>query len=110
MPEAGAQRTCRGHVLAKSASSQDSSDIVEGLCGANCRHNFFPTWEGVDDVYPKELLEEYTRKDAYSYNGKKMSEYEATQVQRKIERNIRKWQREFITMEAAGQDTTFSSV
>ena len=41
----------------------------------------------------------------YEYNGEKLTEYEATQKQRAIERNIRRWKREKIGMESAGQPT-----
>ena len=34
-----------------------------------------------------------------------MTEYEARQQQRKIERNIRRWKRENVAMQAAGLDT-----
>lgn len=42
----------------------------------------------------------------YIYNGKKLTEYEASQQQRVIERNIRRWKREYKGMEAAGLDTS----
>lgn len=46
----------------------------------------------------------------YEYNGQKLTAYEASQTQRKIERNIRRWKRENAAMKAAGQDTTESAV
>lgn len=55
-------------------------------------------------TYDKELLDEYQAKD-YEYNGVKMTEYEALQEQRKIERGIRRWKREQIALKAAGLDT-----
>lgn len=42
----------------------------------------------------------------YTYNGEKLTEYEASQKQRAIERNIRRWKREYKAMEAAGLDTS----
>lgn len=42
------------------------------------------------------------------YNGNLIDLYSATQKQRYIERQIRKWKREASAMEAAGQDATFS--
>lgn len=42
----------------------------------------------------------------YEYRGKKLTEYEAEQVQRGIERNIRKYKRRVVGLEAAGQDGT----
>ena len=41
----------------------------------------------------------------YTYDGIKMTEYEATQKLRSIERNIRRWKREYKAMEAAGLST-----
>ena len=41
----------------------------------------------------------------YEYNGQKLTEYEATQRQRQIERNLRRWKREFKAMEAANLPT-----
>jgi len=74
---------------------------VTGLCGANCRHTFYPFFEGDEPTYSKEELKSFN-KPKYTYNGKKMTEYEATQRQRYIERQIRRWKREKVGMEAAG--------
>lgn len=78
---------------------------VTGLCGANCRHNFYPFYEGIS-------RRAYTAKErkalnarTVEYNGEQVTEYEASQVQRKIERNLRRWKREKACMEAAGQST-----
>ena len=38
-----------------------------------------------------------------TYNGEKLTEYEASQRQRYIERQIRRWKREQQAMKAAGQ-------
>ena len=54
------------------------------------------------------MLEEYNAQ-TYEYNGQKMTEYEASQKQREIERNIRRWKRENKAMVAAGLDTTESA-
>lgn len=78
---------------------------VDGLCGANCRHNMFPFFEGESGAYSKRELEEYTRPDAVTYNGKSMSLYEAQQLQRYQERQIRRWKREYVCSQAAGIDT-----
>jgi len=76
----------------------------EGLGGWNCRHSFFPYFEGMEPVYPDSELAGMNEKK-YEYNGKKLTQYEAEQVQRNIERHIRKWKREFKAMEAAGLPT-----
>jgi hypothetical protein len=77
-----------------------------GLCGWNCRHNFFPFFEGLSDpAYAADKLREYNGK-MVTYNGKEMSLYDATQQQRYIERQIRRWKREASALDAAGQDNT----
>lgn len=76
-----------------------------GLGGWNCRHSFYPFFEGLSEpAYSKSELKQMTAKD-YEYNGEKITEYEATQKQRAIERHIRKWKREYKGMEAAGLPT-----
>ena len=45
-----------------------------------------------------------------TYNGRTLSYYDATQQQRYIERQIRRWKREYRMMDAAGQDTEKSSM
>lgn len=81
-----------------------------GLCGYNCRHNFFPFYPGLSiPAYSDEMLAEYAAKD-YLYNGKKYTEYEVSQMQRYYERARRRWKREYLMQEAAGLDTTESSV
>lgn len=74
-----------------------------GLGGWNCRHSFYPFYEGVSEpaYTPAEL--EKMNMPKYKHNGEDLTEYEATQIQRKIERNIRRWKRERAMMEAAGE-------
>ena len=76
----------------------------EGLGGWNCRHSMFPFFEGQDPTYTRQELEELNAKK-YTYNGEKLTEYEANQKQRYIERQIRRWKREYKAMEAAGLPT-----
>ena len=54
------------------------------------------------------MLEDYSAK-SIEYNGEKLTEYEALQKQRHIERNIRRWKREERAMNAAGLDSTEAS-
>lgn len=77
-----------------------------GLGGWNCRHSWFPFFEGISDpAYTAAELDEMNA-PKYTYNGEKLTEYEASQKQRAIERNIRRWKREYKAMEAAGLDTS----
>lgn len=54
------------------------------------------------------MLAQYEAKE-YEYNGRKMTEYEATQQQRYIERQIRRWKRENAALQAAGLDAAESA-
>lgn len=82
----------------------------DGFKGWNCRHDWFPFFEGLSEsTYPREKLREYENQTV-TYNGKTLSYYDATQQQRYIERQIRRWKREYQMMDAAGQDTTQASM
>lgn len=78
------------------------------LAGWNCRHSFFPYFEGSPRAYTGKQLAEMDKK-SIRYNGKRLTEYEASQQQRYIERQIRRWKREYTAMQAAGLDTYESS-
>lgn len=82
---------------------------IDGIFGVNCRHGWGPWDEGAERVWSEEKLRELNE-PKYEYNGQKLTAYEASQTQRKIERNIRRWKRENAAMKAAGQDTTESAV
>ena len=64
---------------------------VTGLMGANCRHMFYPYFEG----YSTPATRDWDTKE----NAKV---YEATQRQRVLERDIRKYKRRAIAADAAG--------
>lgn len=75
-----------------------------GLCGWNCRHSFFPVIEGLSDpAYSAQQLRELNARTV-TFDGEEMSLYDATQRQRYIERQIRRWKREESAMSAAGLD------
>lgn len=76
-----------------------------GLAGWNCRHTFFPYVPGASRSWTDKELAALDNKD-YEYNGVKMTEYEATQIQRGIEREIRKNKRIIAAIEAAGDDAS----
>ena len=61
---------------------------VTGLCGANCHHTFKPYYKGSSLTYSKSELEKF-KNETVEYNGKKISKYDATQMQRRMERQIR---------------------
>lgn len=79
-----------------------------GFKGWNCRHDWNPYFEGSPRAYTGETLKRFDE-PKYSYNGQRLTEYEAAQRQRGIERNIRRWKRENKAMEAAGLDGSESA-
>lgn len=81
---------------------------VDGLKGANCRHDFFPVIEGVDvPMYTKEELANIDP-PPFEYNGKRYTYYEATQKQRSMERAIRKTKREILAADKSGDKDRFT--
>lgn len=76
---------------------------VDGLEGANCRHRRFPWVEGVSErTYTNEQLEHIDDDHGCTFDGKDYTAYEATQMQRRIERTVRKLKREKAAYNAAG--------
>lgn len=73
---------------------------ITGLCGVNCRHSFYPFFEGIsENAYKESELKKYKQKTV-KYNGKDIPIYDATQIQRNIERRIRYWKRQVSALEA----------
>lgn len=76
---------------------------VDGLEGANCRHRRFPWVERVSErTYTDEKLEHIDDGLGCTFDGKACTAYEATQMQRRVERTIRKLKREKAAYMAAG--------
>lgn len=76
---------------------------VDGLEGANCRHRRFPWVEGVSErTYTDDQLKHIDDGLGCTYDGKTYTAYEATQMQRRVEREIRKLKREKAAYKAAG--------
>jgi len=61
---------------------------ITGLCGVNCRHTFSPYYKGSTKTYSSKELKDL-RNEKVNYNGEEISKYNASQIQRKLERNIR---------------------
>jgi len=74
---------------------------VDGLKGINCRHDFYPFFEGISE--PTTWPDEPKPKE---YRGKTYDYYHATQKQRKMERDIRATKREIEAQKAIGGDTS----
>lgn len=103
----------QGKVFSRSGKSRKYPDFVRatgygtgpGLCGWNCRHSFYPFFEGLSEAaYSRRDLDRMNRATV-RYNGKEMPLYEAQQHQRYQERQIRRWKREQVALEAAGLDS-----
>lgn len=96
--------TWQGKVFSYSGATQGYEDFrsatgygtVTGLCGANCRHSFYPYMEGVSE----NTMLEFDKNENNEL-------YEAEQEQRRLERNIRAWKRREQALESAGQDSSF---
>ena len=59
-----------------------------GFKGVNCGHDWYPYFKGSSRTYTQEQLKAW-KNEKVTYNGKKISKYEATQIQRRMEREIR---------------------
>jgi DNA-binding transcriptional MerR regulator len=76
---------------------------VDGLEGANCRHRRFPWVEGVSErTYTDKQLEHIDDGLGCTFDGKTYTAYEAAQMQRRVEREVRKLKREKAAYRAAG--------
>lgn len=80
----------------------------DGIGGINCRHSFYPYFEGSSELYTDNQLDEMNDQFMF-YEGHKMTQYEAEQNLRSMERNIRKWKRQ-ADMEKAGNIDNLSSL
>lgn len=68
----------------------------DGFGGWNCRHDWYPFFEGISSrAYSDDDLKRLNEKNI-EYNGKKYTEYEISQMQRKFERDIRSLKREAV--------------
>ena len=75
---------------------------VDGLEGANCRHHRHAFLEGVSErVYTDDELANIDPPPV-EFEGRTYSAYEATQMQRKMERTVRKLERRRAAYNAAG--------
>ncbi|MSS77392.1 hypothetical protein HV819_02180 [Anaerococcus sp. AGMB00486] len=77
---------------------------VTGFMGANCRHNWYPFFEGISEKeWTKEMLDDIDP-EPFEFDGKEYTYYEATQKQRQIERAIRKYKHRVMMYERLGDD------
>lgn len=78
---------------------------IDGICGINCKHSYYPYFEGYGQHYTQQDLDEMSSQTV-EYNGKTYTRYDAEERLRAMERNVRKYKRQALTQEAAGLDST----
>ena len=78
---------------------------IDGICGINCRHSYYPYFEGLEKHYTTDDLDEMA-KQTVTFDGKEMTRYDAEEKLRYMERNVRKYKRRAIVQEAGGVDNT----
>nr|DAV98844.1 MAG TPA: minor capsid protein [Caudoviricetes sp.] len=84
--------------------------LITGFGGVNCRHDWYPYFEGYSvPLYTEEYLKKLNARDI-SYNGEKYTLYEITQMQRKGERKIRDLKRRCVTYEEAVKNASDNSI
>lgn len=66
---------------------------VTGFKGVNCNHDWMPFYKGSTRTYTNEELEKMAN-ETVIYNEEKISKYDALQIQRKMERQIRQDKRD----------------
>jgi hypothetical protein len=100
----------QGRIYSRSGNHPKYKPFVEttgygtgpGLGGWNCRHSFYPFFEGIsENAYKAEELKSFANQTV-KYQDKTIDVYAATQYQRAIERKIRYWKRQASALNAAG--------
>ncbi|MDE5854583.1 MAG: phage minor capsid protein, partial [Ruminococcus sp.] len=82
----------------------------DGFGGWGCRHDWYPFFEGYSrPLYDKSDLDTLNEKNI-EYNGRKYSEYEISQIQRRYEREIRAAKREQVAFKTAFQEADDSEL
>lgn len=80
---------------------------VDGLCGANCYHNYYPVIPGVSEpTYSAEELEQMRADELKTteFDGKEYTKYEALQRQRRLETKMRAQRQEINLLKEGGAD------
>ena len=90
-----------GYKIEKLSDVTGYPDDPTGLCGYNCRHTFYPFIEGISEPNPIEKDPEPVTIDGRTYTY-----YQATQVQRRIERELRELKRQYI----GGDETRLAAI
>lgn len=103
----------QGGVYSRSGKHPEYESLVdatgygtgEGLMGWNCNHSMAPFFEGLSKRnYTDEQLRDM-REHTVEYNGKTMTDYEASQLQRSMERKIRQSRNRLTALDELGKVT-----
>lgn len=77
-----------------------------GFKGWNCRHDWYPFFEGLSEsAYPRREIEAYNNATV-RYDGRTIPLYDATQMQRAMEREIRDTKRLLAGLDAGIEETS----
>lgn len=90
-----------GYKIEKLSDVTGYPDDPTGLCGYNCRHTFYPFIEGISEPNPIVKDPEPVMVDERTYTY-----YQATQVQRRLERELRELKRQYI----GGDETRLAAI
>lgn len=80
-----------------------------GLCGINCRHSYYPYVEGASALYSDGELDEM-KEPRVTLDGREITQYEAEQKLRGIERTVRKYKLQADSLAAIGEDNTAARI
>lgn len=90
-----------GYKIENLSDATGYPDDPLGLCGYNCRHTFYPFLEGISEPNQIEKDPEPVTVDDRTYTY-----YQATQVQRRLERELRELKRQYI----GGDETRLAAI
>lgn len=101
----------RGTATDKYENFEEATGYGEGygLCGWNCRHSYAPYVEGTARTWTKDQLDELKYKTV-KYDGRVLTEYQASQYQRRLETKMRQCKRELIAYDKAGLKKDFEYI
>lgn len=101
----------QGRQFSKKEFEIVNESLRRKISTCNCKHATFPIILGISKpTYTDEELEDYKNnsEQKVTINGKEMTKYEATQVQRKVETEIRKAKDKAIFADAMGDTESVS--
>ena len=77
----------------------------DGFKGWNCRHDWYPYFEGISSHANSDAELRDMRDRTVTYNGKEYPQYDASQLQRRYEREVRESKRQLAALDTAAKAT-----